>query len=282
MPMETRPWAKSSGDICEKVERNMKRAVSTPASNEPSVAASTFSMTMRKASVRPAWAFILAGSDSMAIRWAMVIPAATLVLATSSAAPIDACKKPGMNQYKSGFLLSSGQVAGSFNVVTIIAEVKEKDSMADAGQGFAPQDPDFEARGRASFARQTLMATLKAELLAVAPGRVEIAMPFGDHILQQHGFVHAAALTAIADTACGFAAMSLMPKGAGVLTTEFKVNLMSPAVGDRFIAVGQVLRAGRQLMVTLGECFAERDGTRKQVALMTATMMVMNTPGIVD
>ena len=128
--------------------------------------------------------------------------------------------------------------------------------MADQSSRFVAADPDFEARGRASFARQTLMATLKAEILSVTPGRVEIAMPFGPHILQQHGFVHAAALTAITDTACGFAAMSLMPKGSGVLTTEFKVNLMSPAVGERFIAVGQVLRAGRQLMVTLGECFA--------------------------
>jgi uncharacterized protein (TIGR00369 family) len=147
---------------------------------------------------------------------------------------------------------------------------------------YSAQDPDFEARGRASFAKQTMMTTIGAEILTLRPGYVEIAMPFQPHILQQHGFVHAAALTAIVDTACGFAAMSMMPKGSGVLTTEFKMNLMSPGKGERFVAVGRVIKPGRQLMVTLGECFAEEAGRRKLITLMTATMMVMNTPGIVD
>lgn len=154
--------------------------------------------------------------------------------------------------------------------------------MADSHPHFSVSDPDFEARVRMSFARQSLMTTLGAALATVEPGRVEIAMPHGPHVLQQHGFVHAGAISAIVDTACGFAAMSLMPKGAGVLTTEFKINLMSPARGERFVAVGRVVRPGRQLMVTLGECFAEEGGGRKPIAMMTATMMVMNTPGIVD
>lgn len=156
------------------------------------------------------------------------------------------------------------------------------DHQKNSPPDYSAPDPDFEARGRASFAKQTMMATLGAEILTVRPGHVEIAMPFGPHILQQHGFVHAAALTAIVDTACGFAAMSMMPKGAGVLTTEFKMNLMSPGKGERFVAVGRVIKPGRQLMVTLGECFAEESGKRKLITLMTATMMVMNTPGIVD
>jgi uncharacterized protein (TIGR00369 family) len=154
--------------------------------------------------------------------------------------------------------------------------------MTADGQHFSVSDPDFEARGRASFAKQAMMATLGAEILLVKPGHVEIAMPYAPHILQQHGFVHAGALTAIVDNACGFAAMTLMPKGAGVLTTEFKMNLMSPGKGERFVAIGRVIRPGRQLMVTLGECFAEEAGRRKLITLMTATMMVMTTPGIVD
>ncbi|QCI68762.1 PaaI family thioesterase [Phreatobacter stygius] len=147
---------------------------------------------------------------------------------------------------------------------------------------FPPKDPDFEERGRSGFTRQPLMATLGAEIVLVEPGYVEIAMPFAPHILQQHGFVHAGAISAIVDTACGFAAMTLMPRGAGVLTTEFKINLMSPGKGERFIAAGRVVRPGNKLMVTLGECFAETGGTRKLIAMMTATMMVMDTPGIVD
>lgn len=147
---------------------------------------------------------------------------------------------------------------------------------------FPPKDPDFEARGRDGFGRQSLMTTLGAEIALVEAGYVEIAMPFAPHILQQHGFVHAGAISAIVDTACGFAAMTLMPKGAGVLTTEFKINLMSPAKGERFIATGRVVRPGNTLMVTLGECFIETSGTRKLIAMMTASMMVMNTPGIVD
>lgn len=154
--------------------------------------------------------------------------------------------------------------------------------MAAETAHFSVKDPDFEARGRASFARQTLMTTLGADLGTVSPGHVEIVMPHAPHILQQHGFIHAGALSAIVDTACGFAAMTLMPKGAGVLTTEFKINLMSPGKGERFIAVGRVIRPGNKLMVTLGECFAETAGTRKLIAMMTATMMVMDTPGIVD
>ena len=98
----------------------------------------------------------------------------------------------------------------------------------------------------------------------------------------EHGFVHAGALSALVDNACGFAAMTLMPKGTGVLTVEFKMNLMSPGKGERFIGLGRVIRPGKTIMVTLGECFAEEAGERKLIAMMTATMMVVTTPGIVD
>lgn len=138
-------------------------------------------------------------------------------------------------------------------------------------------DPKAEQRCRASFARQQAMATIGASILSVAAGEVEIAMPFSGKVTQQHGFVHAGVITMLCDTACGFAALSLMPEDAAVLTTEFKVNLLSPAKGERFVAHGKVVRPGKKLMVCLGEVFAEENGKRKQVALMTASMMVMDT-----
>jgi len=137
------------------------------------------------------------------------------------------------------------------------------------------------ARVQASFARQQFMATLGASLDAVRDGEVEIVLPFSAALTQQHGFIHAGAVTTIVDTACGFAALTRMPDDAAVLTTEFKVNLMSPAKGERLRAKGRVVRAGKTLMVCLGEVFAEDGGKdnmkSKQVALMTATMMVVGT-----
>ena len=136
---------------------------------------------------------------------------------------------------------------------------------------------DIEARIRDSFARQSIMATLGAEVAAVRPGEVEIVLPFGDHILQQHGFIHAGAVATIADTACGYAALTVMPRDAAVLTTEFKINLLSPAKGNRLRAIGRVIRNGRTLVISLGEVFAETAGASKQVAMITATMMVVAT-----
>lgn len=134
-----------------------------------------------------------------------------------------------------------------------------------------------EARCRASFARQQAMATIGASVRSVAAGDVELEMPFSEKLTQQHGFIHAGVITMLADTACGFAALSLMPDDAAVLTTEFKINLLSPAKGERFVARGRVVRPGKTLMVCLGEVFAEGAGGRKQVALMTASMMVVET-----
>jgi uncharacterized protein (TIGR00369 family) len=138
-------------------------------------------------------------------------------------------------------------------------------------------DGQTERRCRASFARQPAMTTIGATVLSVAAGAVELAMPFSEKLTQQHGFIHAGIVTMLCDTACGFAALSLMPEDAAVLTTEFKVNLLSPAKGERLLAYGRVVRAGKRLMVCLGEVFAEEAGKRKQVALMTASMMVVET-----
>ena len=140
-----------------------------------------------------------------------------------------------------------------------------------------PIDEATEARVRASFARQGAMATIGARIAAVRDGEVEIEMPFSATVTQQHGFVHAGVIATIADNACGYAALSLMPADAAVLTTEFKINLLSPAKGERFVAVGKVVRAGRKLMVCLGEVHAVEGESRKPVALMTASMMVVET-----
>ena len=135
----------------------------------------------------------------------------------------------------------------------------------------------IERRVRDSFDRQQIMKTIGAAISAVREGEVEIILPFSGALVQQHGFIHAGVVTTIADNACGYAALSVMPAEAAVLTTEFKVNLLSPAKGDRLRAVGRVVRAGRTLVVCLGEVFAEEGSESKQVALMTATMMVVNT-----
>ena len=139
----------------------------------------------------------------------------------------------------------------------------------------ATRDPDYEARVRASFGKQALLETIGATLVRAAPGEVDIALPVSPKVSQQHGFVHAGAVAAIADTACGYAALTLMPPGAGVLTAEFKINLMAPAAGERLVAQGRVLKPGRTLTVAQAEVFAEAGGGRKLVALLTATLMTI-------
>jgi uncharacterized protein (TIGR00369 family) len=134
-----------------------------------------------------------------------------------------------------------------------------------------------DARVRASFAKQTIMATLGAGVSSVKRGEVEIVLPFSDKILQQHGFIHAGAVATIADSACGYAALSVMPDDAAVLTTEFKIHLLSPARGERIRAIGRVVRAGKKLVITIGEVFSDNGGKSKQIALITASMMVVET-----
>jgi uncharacterized protein (TIGR00369 family) len=134
-----------------------------------------------------------------------------------------------------------------------------------------------------SFSKQGLMSTLGATLGLVSPGRVEIELRPSPAISQQHGFVHAGAVSAIADTAAGFAALTLMPEDAGVLTTEFKINLVAPAVGERILARGRVIKAGRTLTLTQTDVFAVTDGQEKLIALLTATMMtIKGRDGISD
>ena len=138
-------------------------------------------------------------------------------------------------------------------------------------------------RIQASFAKQGLMETLGASIVNVAPGLVEIAFSPARAISQQHGFVHAGAVSAIADTAAGYAALSLMPPDRGVLTTEFKINLVAPALGERILARGKVVKAGRTLTLAQTEGFAVSSGQEKLIALLTATLMaVEGRDGVID
>lgn len=132
------------------------------------------------------------------------------------------------------------------------------------------------ARISESFERQGLMGTLGATLRVVEPGRVVISMPFSQGISQQHGFAHAGGISTICDTACGYAALTLMPQDKAVLTSEFKINLLAPAAGERFEAEGKVIRAGKRVHVTLGDVYAITGEHRKHIATMLATMMVMD------
>src|SRR5580765_7514684 len=127
------------------------------------------------------------------------------------------------------------------------------------------------------------MSTLGATLTRVEPGAVEIRLAIRPELAQQHGFVHAGAVAAIGDSACGYAALSLMPAEAGVLAVEYKVNLMMPAVGEVLIARGRVVRAGRTLSVCQADMVAVAAGTERQVALLVSTVMtVRDRPGVVD
>lgn len=149
---------------------------------------------------------------------------------------------------------------------------------------FEPQDPDYERRVRDSYARQRVMELLGATLLRVAPGEVDIVLPFRDDLTQQHGFLHAGIITTIVDSACGYAALSLMPPGTGVLTIEYKVNLLAPASGARMIARGRVTKPGRTITVCTGDVYAaQEDGSEKLVATMLATAMtIRERPGVSD
>ncbi|HEX6909405.1 MAG TPA: PaaI family thioesterase [Longimicrobium sp.] len=140
---------------------------------------------------------------------------------------------------------------------------------------FTPQDPDYASRTRASFDRQPAMATLGARLTRVAPGEVDVELPFRADLTQQHGFIHAGIVSTVLDSACGYAAFTLMPADAAVLSIEFKVNLLAPAQGERIIVRGRVVRAGRTISVCSGDAFAVRDGQERHVATMTGTMMTV-------
>ena len=135
-------------------------------------------------------------------------------------------------------------------------------------------ETDIQKRIADSFARQGMMGVLDAKLVLVQAGEVHIEMPFAARLSQQHGYVHAGAIISIVDTACGYAALTRAPGGFEIVTAEFKVNLLRPALGERFLAIGTVQNAGKLLTVCTGEvrAFTGAGAPYKVVALMQATM----------
>ena len=140
---------------------------------------------------------------------------------------------------------------------------------------FEPRDPEFERKVRDSFARQQVMHLIGATLGRVEPGWVEIELPFRADLTQQHGYVHAGVVGTIADSAGGYAAYSLMPAGASVLSVEYRVHLLAPAAGERFVASGQVVRAGRTLTVCELRVEAVKGGARSACAYGTQTLICL-------
>ena len=146
---------------------------------------------------------------------------------------------------------------------------------------FAPRTPDFETRVRDSFGRQQVMTTFGAHLVSVTPGRVVAAMTFNPALTQQHGFLHAGVVSAVLDSACGYAAFSLMDADSAVLTAEFKINLLAPAEGQDFRFEAQVIKAGRTLLPAEGRAYALKDGQERLIATMSATLMAVRGRGLV-
>lgn len=149
------------------------------------------------------------------------------------------------------------------------------DGLAAAVPRFEPRDPDYERRIRESFARQGFMATLGIEILKIAPGAVDLVLPHAPGLTQQHGYFHAGTSTTLADTAAGYAAFSLFPPGTGVLTSEFKVNLLNPGQGARLIAEGRVVKPGRRLTICRADVYGERDGKPVHVLTGLFTLVCM-------
>jgi len=145
-----------------------------------------------------------------------------------------------------------------------------------AASTFQPQNPRYAERARASFARQGAMRLIGASLDTLSPGHCAISLVPREEVMQHHGYVHAGIVSAIIDTAGGFAGFTLFPADSSVLTVEFKLNLVAPAEGDLLVAEGHVVRPGRTLVITRGEVHAVRAGQRTLVALMQQTLMVMH------
>ena len=139
-----------------------------------------------------------------------------------------------------------------------------------------PRNPSFAEEIKQSFAKQTIMSLIGAELSRVEPGVVEITLPYRADLAQHHGFLHAGVVTTIADSACGYAAYSLMPPKSEVLSVEFKVNLLRPAKGEVFVAVSEVLKSGKTLTVVRADVFGlDQSGRRELIATMLGTMMCL-------
>ena len=140
---------------------------------------------------------------------------------------------------------------------------------------FEPKDINYKQKVEQSFARQQAVHTMNISITDIRPGEVELQFPYQTELTQQHGFIQAGIIAAVLDNACGYAAFSLMPEEASVLSVEFKVNLLAPAQGDSFLAIGKVKKPGRNITFTEGELFAFQNEQKKLIASMNATIMAI-------
>jgi len=141
---------------------------------------------------------------------------------------------------------------------------------------FESKDPSFAQRVKESFAQQSAMASLGIAITRIEPGEIELAMDYAPAYTQQHGFIHAGIITTALDSACGYAAYSLMAAGAEVLTVEFKTNLLAPASGERFMFRARVIKPGRTLTVCEAQALALQSGAERLIATMTGTLMAVS------
>jgi len=142
---------------------------------------------------------------------------------------------------------------------------------------FEPRDPDWEDRVRGSFARQEFMEYLGVEIGHLSPGETDLVLPFRQELMQQHDYFHGGATATIADSAAGYAALSLFPPGIGVLTAEFKINLLNPAIGERLVARGRVIKPGRTLTVSRSDVYALNNNSETHIATALVTLMSIET-----
>jgi len=142
---------------------------------------------------------------------------------------------------------------------------------------FEPRDPDWENRVRGSFARQEFMEYLGVEIGHLSPGETDLVLPFRQVLVQQHDYFHGGTTATIADSAAGYAALSLFPAGIGVLTAEFKINLLNPAIGDRLVARGRVVKPGRTLTVSRSDVYAINNHRETHIATALVTLMSIET-----
>ncbi|MDP2169780.1 MAG: PaaI family thioesterase [Rhodocyclaceae bacterium] len=147
---------------------------------------------------------------------------------------------------------------------------------------FPPRDPQWNEKVRESFARQGAMDLIGASLVDVWPGGCEIHLPYRADLSQQHGFFHAGITSTVVDSAAGFAGFSLMAANSSVLSVEFKINLLAPADGELMIATGEVIKSGKNLVITKGDAWVVKQGKITHCAMMQQTLMTMHGKAITE
>lgn len=144
---------------------------------------------------------------------------------------------------------------------------------------FEPRNPSWEKKSREIFERQSFMRLIGARIASISPGFCELELPYREDLCQQNVFLHGGVITSIADTSCGIASSTLLAPDAGILSVEFKYNMMAPAAGERFVARGRVIRPGRTLTVAESAVFAIKEGIETEIGRMLATMMFLEGKG---